>query len=146
MPPTPRKAAPAKAAGKGPTNPFSDIDDVPGFDENEPLPEPPKYRPSPLKGKLEQFYASIGLVVSIGDRYCGSQIIASASDTAQAMDKLAREHPKVKQVLETLVQTSTIVEVMTAHLPILMAITMHHGPEGLKNQLSGMAEGMTQAA
>jgi hypothetical protein len=150
MPPIPRKAAPAKAAGKKPDNPpvnaFDSIDDVPGFDVQEEIPELPKYRPSPLKNKLEQFYASIGVVVCIRDTYCGSQIINSAPDTAIAMDKLAREHPQVKRILEQLVATSTIIEVITAHTPILLAIAMHHGPENLKTQLEGMAQAMESAS
>lgn len=153
MPPTPRKSAgpkkAAQAAGEALTNPFSSISDEPGFDpDKEPgfdLPETPPYRPSPLKNKLVQLYAGIGLGLSAFDPYCGSQIIANAEATGTAMDKLARENASVKRVLERLVATSVVLEVVSAHVPIMMAVAMHHGPDGLKNQLNGMAGRMNEA-
>lgn len=149
MPPTPRKSAgPKKAAGNA-SNPFSDVTQEPTFDtDNEPgfeIPDTPPYRPSPLKNKLVQLYAGIGLGLSAFDPYCGGQIIANAEATGIAMDKLARENASVKRVLERLVATSVVLEVVSAHVPIMMAVAMHHGPDGLKNQLNGMAGRMNEA-
>lgn len=150
MPPPRKAAGPKKAAGQTATNPFSDVNDD-GFDapDTEPgieIPETPPYKPSPLKNKLVQLYAGIGLGVVAFDQYCGSQILANAEATAISMDKLARENASVKRVLERLVATSVVLEVVSAHLPIVMAVAMHHGPEGLKERINGIANVMAAQA
>lgn len=83
----------------------------------------------PLAEPLIKLYAGIGAVLAMRDPVCGAAIIANAEECAKSLENLARENDAVRRALEALLKTSNWGLVMTAHLPILMAIYAHHGPK-----------------
>lgn len=118
--------------------------------EDEKAPPLPPYRPTPLKGKLVQFYGVIGISIFAFDKPCGAGILQNADPMAESLDKLARESPAVKRVLETLVKTGAWGTVLAAHMPILMTVGMHHGTDSVRelitrlNQAGEYAESQNQ--
>lgn len=87
------------------------------------------YRP------LQGLYGMIGLSVYAFDRVCGTAILASADNTARAMDKLARENRAVARMVERLLTISTFGLVLEAHAPILIAVMSHHASDQLKESM-----------
>lgn len=89
---------------------------------------PPKPRPGSLKKPLQDMYATIGMTVTMFDPVCGQAIIANAEACATALENMARENEAVRRVIMSLVQTSIWGQLIAAHMPILVAIAMHHVP------------------
>lgn len=96
-----------------------------------------------LAGPLTDVYTMIGAVLTPIDPVCGQAVMMGAPDCAKALEKLAKSNPEVRRVLVGLVTTSTWGAVITAHIPIIMAIAMHHMPalSDKMNQVAETAEG-----
>lgn len=109
-------------------------DDLPpGGDDFPPPTEMPRSnrksntRGTALKTSLTKMYESIGLGIGmLGDQHCGTIIIDSAPNMAEAMDQWARENPRVKKALEKMLEGTAITAVIAAHAPIGIAIYSHH--------------------
>src|SRR6266508_1973568 len=86
---------------------------------------------------LTQVYGYVGMMVMIRDQSCGKAIMESGRECAIALDKWAQENDTIRSMLLVLTQSSTIGLVIMAHLPILMAVMSHHGPESF-SPLMGM--------
>ncbi len=89
---------------------------------------PPKPRPGSLKKPLQDMYGTIGMTVALFDPVCGQAILANAEACAIALENMARENEAVRRVIMSLVQTSIWGQLIAAHMPILLAIAMHHVP------------------
>jgi len=107
--------------------------------------DPQPYRPGKIAKQLEPIYAMVGIGVSTFDQFCGQTILASSSDMAQSMEKLALENPAVKRVLEKLFTVSTLGAVITAHLPVIFAIANHHVPHMRQNLMAQFSAQQTES-
>lgn len=76
---------------------------------------------------LMQMYGLAGMALMMRDPHCGTAVMENAEACAKAMDELAYQNESVRRVLDTLVTTSAIGQVVMAHAPILVAIASHHG-------------------
>lgn len=96
---------------------------------------PPKPRPGSLKKPLQDMYGTIGMTVALFDPVCGQAILANSEACAIALENMARENEAVRRVIMSLVQTSIWGQLIAAHMPILLAIAMHHVP-ALRNTMA----------
>jgi len=77
---------------------------------------------------LENIYTGIGAMITPFDPVCGNAVIQSAPQCAKTLDDLAYQNDAVRRALTALVTTSATGAVVVAHMPILMAVMMHHVP------------------
>lgn len=77
---------------------------------------------------LTQIYAGIGTAVIMFDPVCGQAILTSATKCAETIDELAYKNEAVRRAVWALTQTSLWGAVIVAHMPIVMAVVMHHVP------------------
>lgn len=94
----------------------------------------PEYVPGRIGEALAGTYAQIGMMWGMFDPQCAQVLISNSKSMADSMEKWAKESPAVRGVLEKLITTSVIGEVIAAHAPIVMAIGMHHVP-ALRNKM-----------
>lgn len=78
---------------------------------------------------VTRFYAMIGAGVAIRDPQCGLAIMQAAPDAAKAWDEIAYKNEAVRRALWALAQTTTFGELFAAHVPILLAVGVHHIPK-----------------
>lgn len=83
-------------------------------------------RPS-LARNLEDMVTQLGVMVAAADQTCGLAIIGGASNLAVALDRLAKQNPKVKAALERFVAGTAWSGVVTATAAILIPVAAHHG-------------------
>lgn len=115
-------------------------------------PDAPKLKkPAPrmpsggLAGPLADMYTMIGAVLSPLDPVCGGAVIQAAPEAAKALEKLAKTNPEVRRILVGMVTTSTWGAVVTAHMPIILAVVMHHMPR-ITGAPTGPADGDSPSA
>lgn len=77
---------------------------------------------------LTQLYVGIGMTLLPVDPVCANAVIKSAENCAKSLDELAYQNEAVRRALMALTQTSAVGGVIIAHMPILMAVMMHHVP------------------
>lgn len=77
---------------------------------------------------LVKLYAGAGTAVMMFDPVCGQAVLMSAQKCAETVDELAYQNESVRKAVWGLTQTSIMGAVFVAHLPIIMAIVMHHVP------------------
>ena len=85
-------------------------------------------RKGQFKEPLMKMYGTIGAAVMMYDQICGTAILTSAEKCAEAIDELAYQNEAVRRVVWSLTRTSVLGAVLVAHLPIIMAVMMHHVP------------------
>jgi hypothetical protein len=100
-----------------------------------PRDETPKLKPAAprmpaggLAQPLNDIYVMIGALLAPIDPTCGGAIIRQAPECAKALEALAKQNPEVRRVLVALVSTSAYGAVITAHIPIVLAVATHHLP------------------
>lgn len=89
---------------------------------------PPKRRNSKIKTQMEFMYTGVGAMVMPFDMQVGQVIIQNADNCAEAWDALAKENPKVKKALESMMQASAWSMVISAHLPIMVMVGTKYVP------------------
>lgn len=93
--------------------------------------KPKSPTPTARQGKyvdsLKEIYGYAGMAITVVDPICGAAILESAEQCATSVDELAYKNPAVRRVIESITQTSVIGAVVAAHMPILLAVAMHHG-------------------
>lgn len=113
-----------------------------------PSPLPP-YREGMFVQPLTELYGFLGMGIMAFDPMCGTAVITSAEQCAVSLDKLAKQNHAVRRVLVAVTQTSALSAVVAAHMPILMAVVLHHVP-GAQNLLGTLGarlmEGMMRQA
>lgn len=77
---------------------------------------------------LMKLYAGAGTAVMMFDPVCGQAVLMSAQKCAESVDELAYQNESVRKAVWALTQTSIMGAVLVAHLPIIMAVVMHHVP------------------
>lgn len=129
--------------------PFS----IPGFKprvKQEKAPRQRKALPRKSKGQfiepLTQMYGGIGMMLMPFDPVCSQAIIAAAPECARTLDELAYQNDAVRRTLIALTQTSATTAVLIAHMPIIMAVFMHHAPGTTKDKMVGIFAGAQQTA
>jgi hypothetical protein len=85
-------------------------------------------RKGQFKEPLTKLYAGVGTMMMIADPICGTAILSSAEKCAETLDQLAYENEAARRAIWMLTQTSTLGMVLVAHMPIIMAVLMHHVP------------------
>ena len=101
-----------------------------GIEDILPTGEPvmPKTRNTLLKTELTRLYGSAGMVLYPFDPICATAILSNAEKMAESMEELSRKDPRVKRVLEKILETSAIGLVISAHAPVIATIVSHHVP------------------
>lgn len=92
---------------------------------------------------LTQLYVASGAFLMPFDPVCANAVIQSADNCARTLDDLAYQNDAVRRALYALTQTSASTAVIIAHLPILMAITIHHVPS-VQQYMGKMGEEMAE--
>lgn len=108
--------------------------------ESKSRPVPPKPREGSLVKPLTQIYVSMGMMIVPFDQACGQAVIQNAEQCAKALEALARENEAVRRAILALTQTSAWGGVVIAHLPILLMVTVHHGPKPVAEAVAPMAQ------
>ncbi len=138
------------ARNDGPTLPWMSKRSPGGrhpFSKTEkPSPEPrlkaakpaPRMPAGGLAAPLKDLYILVGAMLSPVDPICGGAIIQQAPDCAKALETLAKQNPEVRRVLVALVSTSAYGAVVTAHIPIILAVAAHHIPAMRPTQVPTM--------
>lgn len=85
---------------------------------------------------LTEMYGFIALALMPLDAQCAMAIMEAAPKAAESLDALAKNNDAVKRVLIMLTQTSAWGAVISAHLPIIIAVSVHHIP-AVKNSAFG---------
>jgi hypothetical protein len=103
--------------------------------------QPPKLsvagrRGTTLKQPLMAMYGTIGFAVGMAKPVLGQAIMESAEQCAEAWDDLARQNASVKRVLEAMTKVSATGAVLSAHIPIIMAVTAEYRPDIAERFLS----------
>lgn len=115
----------------------------------KPRPSTPPYREGMFVQPLTELYGFAAMAVIPFDAVCGTAIASSAESCAVALDKMAKTNPAARRMLLAITQSSALGAVIAAHLPIIMAVLLHHVPaaQNLMGQLGvRLAEGMARAA
>lgn len=105
-------------------------------------PVPPKPREGTLVKPLTEMYVGIGAMVLPFDNACGGAVIANAENCAKSLEALARENEAVRRAILAIISTGAWGSVIVAHLPILIMITVHHGPKDMAERIAPMASMM----
>lgn len=77
---------------------------------------------------LTRMYVTVGGVIAIRDPNCGRAIVMSADKAAESLDDLAYTDEFIRRILWSITQTGKYGAVLTAHLPIIFAVLIHHVP------------------
>jgi len=107
----------------------------------------PRRKPAPRAKRgvfvepLTQLYTGMGAMLMPFDAQCANVVISSAEQCATSMDELAYQNESVRRALTAITQSSAWGAVIFAHLPIIMAVAMHHGPGGMTTAMGNMFAG-----
>ena len=103
----------------------------------KPRPRPRKRASTPKHGAykdtLASMYTYVGMGIMVFDQPCGTAVVSSAEQCAQALDDLAYVNENVRRTLDVLTQGSVWSGVIVAHMPIIMAVAAHHGFGGVNS-------------
>jgi hypothetical protein len=77
---------------------------------------------------ITRLYVTIGGVIAIRDPHCGRVVVQQSEAAAIALDDLAYTDEFTRRILWALTQTGKYGAVFSAHLPISLAILIHHVP------------------
>lgn len=103
-----------------------------------------KEAPGKYYTPLMRIYGIIGMVLMRFDKTCGSAVLLQAEDTARAVDRLAKENPAVRRVIEAIIAKSVYGELIAAHAPILATVFAHHIPQTFRENFGEyLFHGMT---
>lgn len=89
-------------------------------------------------------YVMIGGVIAIRDPHCGRVIVMQAEAAAVALDDLAYTDEFTRRILWSLTQTGKYGAVIGAHLPILIAVLIHHVP-AISDAISYMGQAFAES-
>lgn len=98
---------------------------------------PRRGRRPALAPRIEQMYTLVGATIALvpkdGTKPIGNSVITSAKPAAKAWENAAKEYPAIADAWEKILAVSVIGELLTAHLPILMAIYQVMAADGNTN-------------
>lgn len=84
------------------------------------------YQPGVIARGLTELYTNMGSFLGMFDPQCSMVIITNAQAMAESLEKLAKDNPAIRAALMRVITGSVWGEVIAAHMPVMMAITMHH--------------------
>lgn len=117
--------------------------DTPAKAPRKPKKPAPRAKHGAFVEPLQQMYAGIGIMLMPIDPVCANAVLSSAENCARTLDDLAYQNEAVRRVLTSLVTTSAAGAVFLAHMPILMAVVMHHVPS-VQRAMGKMGEEMVE--
>ena len=85
------------------------------------------YKAGAIAAGMEDIYGSGAMLWSMFDSTCGTALLQCAPSAAQAWEELAKNDPKIRVMLMRIFTGSSWGKVFQAHLPLLIAVFMHHG-------------------
>lgn len=125
-----------------------------------PLTQPGDGRARPLERRLQEFFGTIALGLQLsGDEFGATVVNRRAAELAKAWDRLARENPAVKRLLEGLLTGGAFGEAAMVTLGTLIPILWSRGlvpdsfglpfaqavvPEYIADEVTAAAERMAQ--
>jgi|SRR3954462_4416958 len=89
---------------------------------------------------MAEMYGQIGMFWGMFDPQCAAALTANAVEMGKSLEAVAKESPAVRDFLQKMVTTSAWGKVIAAHLPVAMAIAMHHVPAIQKRFNPGVPE------
>lgn len=96
-------------------------------------PQPKPLRQTELRSALEDFFGGIAVAIMFtGDEYCSSVMATQAEPLAEAWAELAKKNPRVKRIIEMMLQGSAWGQVITVTAATVIPMAAHHGlyPKG----------------
>ena len=78
------------------------------------------YQPGVIAAGMSRLYGFAGIGVSMLDRQWGESFLTVAEPAAQAWERLAKENASVRRVLNGILKSTTVGELFTAHLPLIL--------------------------
>jgi len=103
----------------------------------------PKVRPGHFVEPLTQIYTGFGIAILPFDPVCANAVQQAAGRCAESLDNLAQENESVRRALFALTKTTAVGMVFVAHMPILLAVVIHHVPTA-QNMLGAMGQEMAE--
>jgi hypothetical protein len=94
---------------------------------------------------ISQLYGQVGMFVGMFDKECGSAIVTNAQAMGASLEAAAKESPAMQEFLNKMITTSVWGQVIAAHLPVVMAISMHHVP-AIRDRVNPKAPGGADAS
>lgn len=88
------------------------------------------------------FYRRAGTFIQPFDPECGSALIAGADGCGKAWDQVCRRNPQIRRYVLAMLATTTHLDLVVAHLPILLAVAIHHVP-AVRDMVTQTTEQMT---
>ena len=94
---------------------------------------PPMPRPGIIGRQISDIYMGFGTMMMPFDPYCGNAIIQAAEECGKSVEKMCKTNPAFRRFVLKFLETSVFGEAVIAHLPILIAVMMHHVPSMQRN-------------
>jgi hypothetical protein len=103
----------------------------------------PKVKPGHFVEPLTAFYAGFGLAIMPFDPVCANAVLNAGPQCAESLDKWSQTNDNVRRALFAITQTTAFGLVFVAHLPIILAVLIHHVPAA-QNYLGQMGAEMAE--
>lgn len=126
-PPPKRDTPPRSRARKGPQSGKPTADKPPPTPRTvtrDDVEETPTYRPGILVKPLRDLYVTVGTLVLPFNQPVGTAFIQNAEACAKSLDNAAKTDKQIRRVLMLLITGSVWGEVIIAHMPIMMALSV----------------------
>jgi hypothetical protein len=92
---------------------------------------------------IQQTYGFIAMAIMPFDPVCANGLMLAAPGCAESWDNLATKNEAVRRMLFAITQTSALGLIITAHMPLIAAILMHHVP-AMQNMMGTMGAEMAE--
>lgn len=100
-------------------------------------PELPRTRDGAIAKGMTRLYAMVGAGVGFMDMETGAAIMESAEGIGKAWENYAKQNPKMKKALLSMLEGSAVMELVAAHIPVGFAIGMKYAPDSVKEKFAG---------
>lgn len=81
---------------------------------------------SEVKASVQATYMLIGGIWSMRDQQCGPVVTMIANDASDAWAEAAKQNPRLKEWILQATSATGWVNLLVAHLPLIVAIKAHH--------------------
>lgn len=93
-----------------------------------------------LRAELEVTYGMAAQFWAMRDPFCGQTAMAQVPQIAEAWDTWAQSNAQVHRIITMMTSGSGPLMVLTAHLPIAVAIASHHNPQARAAEADARAQ------
>ena len=108
--------------------------------EMKPIPPMPK---GGIAGPVASLYRKAGTFIQAFDPACGGSLVMAADDCGKAWEEVCKRNPQMRRYVLALLATGANAELFFAHLPILIAVAIHHVPAA-RQMVAQTTEQMTR--